>query len=176
MMRHANLPVKMCYKLCKEAFNTATKLDNLITVQVDGKVKTRYEHFGELARMLRTWGKAGVVMTGKDGKTGDQGCTCIFVGYADNHDADCYRMYNPETQVSETRDVTWLKRMYYTTARADLNNVEPGIILELESSDENENVNENTTDNNDDESSTVEAKEGKDELPEAHNQLRLPSG
>ena len=48
-------------------------------------------------------------------------------------------MYNPETgQVSETRDVTWLKRMYYTTAGADSNNVEPGIVLELESSDENE--------------------------------------
>ena len=79
-------------------------------------------------------------------------------------------MYNPETgQVSETRDVTWLKRMYYTTAGADSNNVEPGIVLELESSDENENVNENATDNNDDDSSTAETKEGEEELPEANN-------
>ena len=41
--------------------------------------------------MLRTWGEAGVVMICKDGKTGG-----IFVRYADNHDADCYRMYNLE--------------------------------------------------------------------------------
>ena len=47
MMSHANLPVKMHYKLCKEAFNTAAKLDNLIAVDVDGKVITRYEYFGE---------------------------------------------------------------------------------------------------------------------------------
>ena len=61
--------------------------------------------------------------------------------------------------------------MYYTTASIDSNNVELRVVLEFESSDENVNVNKNATDNNDDESSTTEAKEGKDELPEANNAI-----
>ena len=32
MMSHANLPKEIRNKLCKEAFSTATKLDNLIAV------------------------------------------------------------------------------------------------------------------------------------------------
>ena len=59
MMSHANLPGAMRNKLCKEAFNTATKLDNLIAIEINGKVKTRYEHFGnsipKFAKKLRTW-------------------------------------------------------------------------------------------------------------------------
>ena len=148
----------MYYKLWKEAFNVATKLDSLITVEVDGKVQTRYEHFGKpipkYAKMLRTWGEAVVVMTGKGEKNWRSRMHLYIVGYVDNHDADCYRMYNPETnQVLEIKDVTWLMRMYYTITGADSNYVEPGVVLGLESSDKNENVNENVTDNDDDESS-----------------------
>jgi hypothetical protein len=38
----------------------------------------------------------------------------MFVGYAENHSHDCYRMWNPATKlITETRDVIWLHRMYY---------------------------------------------------------------
>jgi hypothetical protein len=38
----------------------------------------------------------------------------MFVGYATNHDGDCYRMWRPNPHyIYETRDVTWLKRMYF---------------------------------------------------------------
>jgi len=38
----------------------------------------------------------------------------MFIGYAVNHPGDCYRMYDPKTRrVHITRDIIWLKRMYY---------------------------------------------------------------
>ena len=40
----------------------------------------------------------------------------MMLGYADDHAGDVYRMWDPDTDgVHETRDVTWLKRMYYTS-------------------------------------------------------------
>jgi hypothetical protein len=38
-----------------------------------------------------------IVKNGKDGKVGDRGITMVFVGYADGHARNCYRMYNPVT-------------------------------------------------------------------------------
>jgi hypothetical protein len=39
----------------------------------------------------------------------------MFVGYALNHPGDCYRMWDPETGgIRETRDVIWMKRMFFT--------------------------------------------------------------
>ena len=89
-MSHANLPVEMHYKLCKEAFNTATKLNNLIAVEVDGKVKT-------ICKDAQNLGRGWISNNWQRWKAGDKGCTCIFVGYAENHDVGCCRMYNPET-------------------------------------------------------------------------------
>jgi hypothetical protein len=41
-----------------------------------------------------------------------------MLGYADDHAGDVYRMWDPDTDgVHETRDVTWLKRMYFTSQR-----------------------------------------------------------
>ena len=38
----------------------------------------------------------------------------MFIGYTYNHPGDCYRMYDPKTgRTRETRDVIWLKRMFY---------------------------------------------------------------
>ena len=34
---------------------------------------------------LRTFGEAGIVKYGKDGKVGDRGITMVFVGCADGH-------------------------------------------------------------------------------------------
>jgi hypothetical protein len=55
---------------------------------------------------VRTWGEAGNIKIGEDGKIGDRGVTGMFVGYTSNHEGDCYRMWNPNTKkIFETRDV-----------------------------------------------------------------------
>ena len=81
--------------------------------EINGVKFIRYEHFhGKkpmYAKNLHTWGEAGTVKIGKNGKIGDHGITMIFVGYSENHPYDCYRMYNPETSyVHNTRDIIWL--------------------------------------------------------------------
>ena len=44
----------------------------------------------------------------------NQGTVCLMVGYAVDHDGDCYEMWDPEKgTVHVTRDVVWLKKMYY---------------------------------------------------------------
>ncbi len=68
------------------------------------------------SKYLRTWGEAGVIKTGKDGKIGDWGFMGMFVGYALNHKGDCYRMWNSNTKkVSETCDIAFLNRMFFRT-------------------------------------------------------------
>jgi hypothetical protein len=40
----------------------------------------------------------------------------MFVGYAKDHEGDCYQMWDPKTKrVHETRDIIWLRRRYYAT-------------------------------------------------------------
>jgi hypothetical protein len=40
----------------------------------------------------------------------------MFVGYAQNHPGDTFRMYNPSSGgIHESRDVIWLRRMFYDT-------------------------------------------------------------
>ena len=47
----------------------------------------------------------------------------MFVGYAINHDGDVYCMWDPNTnRVLISRDIIWLKRMYF----------EPKVIPEIE--------------------------------------------
>ena len=63
---------------------------------------------------MRTSGETGTVRTGKDGKVGNCGVTMMLVGYADNHEGNCYRMFNlPRNTIMESHNVTWLRRMYY---------------------------------------------------------------
>ena len=120
MMHRANLPMMDRYRLAHEAFQCATHLDGLTVVEINGVRKTRYEHFvGQnpmFAKHLRTWGEAGTVKikTSTSPKLNDKGTHCMFVGYTYNHPGDCYRMYDPKTgRTRETRDVIWLKRMFY---------------------------------------------------------------
>ena len=115
-----------------EAATTVTALDNLIPVTWNGITKTRYEHAGfkipKFVKHLRTFVEAGIVKNGKDGKVGDRGITMVFVGYADEHAGNCYRMYNPVTsQVNVTRDVIWLGRMYFMTENCEKTKVLPVI-------------------------------------------------
>jgi hypothetical protein len=101
VMNAAQIPKSEHFKLWSEAATTVTALDNLISVTWNGITKTRYEHAGfeipKSVKYLRTFGEAGIVNNGKDGKVGNRGITMVFVGYADEHAGNCYRMYNPVT-------------------------------------------------------------------------------
>ena len=76
-----------------------TKLDWLQSVIIDDVTKTRIEHYGmqmpKFAKNLRTWGEAGTVKSGKDGKLGDRRITMMMVGYTKHHEGD--GMLNLET-------------------------------------------------------------------------------
>ena len=65
MMHRANVPLADRYKLFKEAFKTATLLDGLVVITIDGKEATRYEHWcgknPDFTAHLRVWGEAGTV-------------------------------------------------------------------------------------------------------------------
>jgi hypothetical protein len=121
MMAAAYVPLNVRYKLWKEAICTATDLDGLLLVTLNNKVATKYEHaFGKnpkFALHLQTWGEARAVKTKVTGtpKLADRGVICIFIGYTKDHDGDCYRMWDPITSgVHTTRDIIWLRRMFYT--------------------------------------------------------------
>jgi len=118
LMIEANVPYLTRYKIVQEALLTATKLDGLVVDKNENK--TRYEVFGlgipKFAKHLRTWGEAGVVKVHEkmNPKLSNKGLTCAFVGYADNHEGDCYRMWDPKQHyIYITRDIIWLKRMYF---------------------------------------------------------------
>jgi hypothetical protein len=92
MLNAANVPQEQRYKLFSECAMTMTKLDWLNIVEIDGVIKTPIEYFGygvpKFAQYLHTWGEAGTIKTGKVGKTGDCRATCLFIGYANNHEVD----------------------------------------------------------------------------------------
>ena len=120
MMIAANISYAMRFKLYREAYECATMLDGLVVIDLDGVSKTRLEHWGanlpNWTMALRTWGEAGVVtLTSKAApKMANDGLTCMFVVYALNYADGVYRMWNPSTgRIHTSRDVVWLKRMYY---------------------------------------------------------------
>jgi hypothetical protein len=46
-------------------------------------------------------------------KLTNRGTPCIFVGYAENHSRDVYKMLNLETNsIINSRDIIWLKKMH----------------------------------------------------------------
>jgi hypothetical protein len=92
----------------------------VIAVTINGVTKTRYKHarlpIPPFVKHLRTLGEAGIIKNMKDGKVGDRGITMMFVGCAEEHAGNCYRMYNSVTlQICESRDIIWIGRMYFTT-------------------------------------------------------------
>jgi Reverse transcriptase (RNA-dependent DNA polymerase) len=120
IMNAANVPRHFRYILWREAFQTATYLDGLIIMEIDGVKQTRYEHWGastpKYSKCLRIWGEAGIVKLTKrgDSKIDDRGKICMFVGYSSLHACDTYRMWDPNSyRVHLTRDIRWLKRMFF---------------------------------------------------------------
>ena len=167
ILGRANVPRAIRHLLWREAFKTATLLDGLQVIELDGIEATRYVHWNgtnpDFSKHLRTWGEAGTVKlkTNMTPKLEDRGATCMMVGYALDHPGDTYRMYDPKTKgVHVTRDIIWLRRMYYdpsvnqeaeigeqTVIDAQLPNAEAGEGSDVEGLDTNV-----MTGNNDEES------------------------
>jgi hypothetical protein len=145
LMNAAQIPKSEQFKLWSEAATTVTALDNLILVTWNGITKTQYKHAGfeipKFVKYLRTFGKAGVVKNGKDGKVGERGITMLFVGYADEHAGNCYRMYNPVTsQVSVMQDVIWSGHMYFTNENCEKTKALPVIAVPITNDVTNEDL------------------------------------
>ena len=126
MLSAANVPKNMRHTLWKEAFKTATLLDGLAVIKLDGVYKTRYEHWGvevpKFSNYLHKWGEAGIVKvrTSTTPKIFDCGTLCMLVGYAESHAGDTFCIWNPSlTRVHVSRDVKWLKRMFFEVQKSD---------------------------------------------------------
>jgi hypothetical protein len=126
-MHAAEVPRNRRFELFPEVIMTMTKLDWLKLITVNKVKKTRIERYGlplpNFNWYLCTWGEAGIIKTGKDGKVGDRGVTGMFVGYTSNHKDNCYRMWNPNTKkISKTREVVFLKRLFFGTPTKPVHN------------------------------------------------------
>ena len=68
-------------------------------------------------------------------KIADRGVQCMFVGYAQDHAGDCYRMFHPKTsRVLTTHDVIWMYRMYYPKTETNQNVIlEPSVVVTSQS-------------------------------------------
>ena len=101
MMNKVNIPKDMWYQLFRKCFKTDTATNNLCIETIGEETKTRYKHFGKevprFVKNLQEWGKAGTITTRKDGKLNNSGATCIFVGYAEDHSGNVFRIFNPIT-------------------------------------------------------------------------------
>jgi hypothetical protein len=127
MMSHANIPKHLKHLLLPDAVLTATLLDNLIPIEINGKLATKYVHHAgkddaAFVHNLRTWGEAGTVTIKNrimHPKSADRAVTCMFIGYSRQHPSGTYRIWNPVTNgVHTTRDVTWLHRTYFPKLEA----------------------------------------------------------
>jgi hypothetical protein len=125
MLQDANVPKDRRKLLMPEAIKTATYLDGLIPVEINGVLKMKYEHHlgvnPPFARALRTWGETGTVTIKSrtsQPKYKARGVTCLSIGYSPKHPAGTYRMIDPSTKVVHmTRDVTWLHRMFFSSPK-----------------------------------------------------------
>jgi len=66
-------------------------------------------------RSLNLWGDGENQRETTTPKLGDRGRTCMFLGYyVQDYAGDCYEMLHMETKrILQTRDVTWLGKMYF---------------------------------------------------------------
>jgi hypothetical protein len=113
MMLGAKLDDVFQGKLWAEAVFTATKLHNAVPNRASVGVQSPDElWYGESPKILDhliQWGRIGFVKNrGKTKKLDEKSTKMVFMGYADDHAGDVYRMYNTVTgTIIATRDVTW---------------------------------------------------------------------
>ena len=79
---------------------------------------------------MRTFGEAGTVRTGTYGKVGNHGVIMTMMRYIDNHEGNCYHMYNPlRNSIVESRDMMWLCHRYYEQLDADITELDPLVVV-----------------------------------------------
>ena len=65
--------------------------------------------------------------------------TCSFVGHAENHAADCYRMREPIKHSAHiTREIIWLKRMHHSKNEASVHDPHRTIDVSISVAGENQ--------------------------------------
>ena len=182
MMIAANVPTTEKHLMMPEAASTASKLANLIPETINNITATRHEHFyghtSPITEHLKTWGEAGTVTIKSKlhPKSKDRGIVCMKVGYADNHPPDCYRMYDPNTKrVHVTRDVIWLRRMYYHPKPADVLDIEVGEGVDIDNDVDinlRNNDNQHQDDGTDNNNKAGEGEQRKNDLPAKEDEHR----
>ena len=104
MLYYANIHLSQQHILFSKAAMTATLLDGLMILTINGVMATRFEHthgnVPEFTKSMRTWGKAGLLKlkTKTTPNIFNKGAMCKFVGYPKNHAAGCWITYNSATK------------------------------------------------------------------------------
>ena len=114
MMEAADLTESMRNMLRNEAIMTATTMANITCNDMTNKLSPYQKFYGKppLLKLehLVQFGRLGYVADRRKikSKLAPKAYKCLFVGYAFNHSAHTYRMYNPRTRfIINTRDVRW---------------------------------------------------------------------
>ena len=118
--------------LWTECANTATKNENVSVRDVNPPFTKFHGRDSRIVPHLHRFGEMGVVTTKKkiQGKIETTGKVAIFVGYAENHSGDTFRMFNPETKkILISRDVRWLNKVYGKWARENASQIDPEDIV-----------------------------------------------
>ena len=126
--------------LWTECANTATKNENISVRDVNPPFTKFHGKDSRIVPHLRRFGEMGVVTTKKkiQGKIETTGKVALFVGYAENHAGDTYRMFNPATKkILISRDVRWLNKIYGKWAKENSSQIDPEDIIPDEPKSEN---------------------------------------
>ena len=119
----ANIPDEQMHLVLPKALLTATKLDGLQPVRLEGNVNTKSMHqFGEnppFAKYpLPIFGEAMTISlsvgSNVNSKSKAKGIVVMFVGFPPDHAGDVYEFWDPVKKTSyKSRDWTRLNRMFY---------------------------------------------------------------
>jgi hypothetical protein len=141
-MRACNFDDDARNLLWAESVNTANDMENISSNTLNKK--SPYELFtgkqSKLYGRLVEFGRIGQVPIRAKfkGKWKEKSYRAIMVGYAKNHSADTYRLYNPiRKSIIENRDVTWLDWNRLNPARnLSIFATEPELLTNLGINDE----------------------------------------
>jgi len=94
--------VQLHCRLWAKAVGMVTKIENIVVSTNKAALAHNafYDKEAGYVQHLRTLGKCGVVHNAGQikNKLDNHGETCIFVGYANDHAGNVYRMFNPTTK------------------------------------------------------------------------------
>jgi hypothetical protein len=99
-----------------------------------------------------------------------------MVGYSTNHDSDCYQMWDPVTGgVHNTRDVTWMHRMFFERQVSHGIVIPPMIIQGIDETPtrSGEGINDNAVDEETEDGINVETVIEDDDETDAESELPM---